>query len=143
MNELYYRNGRVETLKQRARRCCCKYCGGELWLKRITFSEYEDARVELYCEQCERIEYGTEPEIYQSAKRLVEQLDFQYYADLDDNEKTRRMNVAKVCELLAWSYQDLGLTNQDGFTVSLPKQEHNWDETIVLCDDGVPEEVVL
>lgn len=47
MHELYFGNSRVEILKKRAERCRCKYCGRELRLKRITFSDYEDARKSL------------------------------------------------------------------------------------------------
>lgn len=63
---------RLDVLKKRAKRCVCKYCGGELKLRRIIFSSFEDARVEIFCKDCERIEYGVEPQIYQSAKFFVE-----------------------------------------------------------------------
>lgn len=59
-------------LKKRTKRCVCKYCGGKLKLRRIIFSEYEDARIEIFCSQCDRIEFGVEPEISRSAEYFVE-----------------------------------------------------------------------
>lgn len=49
MGEAHYQaSGRVDVLKQRAGRCCCKFCGGKLVVRRIIFSEDEDARIELF-----------------------------------------------------------------------------------------------
>ena len=47
MDVSYYAQGRVEMLKRRAQRCVCKHCGGKLSLKRIIFSEQDDARIEI------------------------------------------------------------------------------------------------
>ena len=96
------KKSRLEIMKARAKRCVCKYCGGKLELRRIAFSDYGEARSELYCPVCQRIEFGTEPEIYQGATYFVDNLEFNHYPGLDDNEKTRRMNIAKVCEIMAW-----------------------------------------
>lgn len=108
MNQLYCSENRVETLKQRAKRCRCKFCGGKLSVKRISLSEFEDARIELYCDTCQQIEYGVEPEIYQSAENFVDNLEFNHYPDLDQNPRTRRMNIAKVCEVMAWGFKNTG-----------------------------------
>lgn len=120
MMHTYQATGRIEVLKRRVKRCVCKYCGGNLKLKRIIFSEHEDARVEIFCRNCDRIEYGVEPELYQSAKYFVEELAFNCFPNLDDNEQTRRMNVAKVCEIMAWSHKDLGIITEEGFQIPLP-----------------------
>lgn len=131
--ELYYDSeGRMGMLKQRARRCVCKYCGGRLGLKRISFSEIEDARVEIFCKSCDRIEYGVEPEIYQSALYFVEEMGFNYYPDLNQSEKTKRMNVAKVCEIMAWENKNLGILNRDGFTVPLAANKNMIGECVIL-----------
>ena len=58
MSNRYQREGRVEELRERAKRCCCKYCGGSLELRRIVFNDDEDARIELFCSHCDRIEYS-------------------------------------------------------------------------------------
>ena len=54
---------RLDMLKERTKRCVCKFCGNKLRLKRIIFSSYEEVRVEIFCEKCNRIEFGVEPEI--------------------------------------------------------------------------------
>lgn len=135
MEDLYASIDRVDTLKQRAGRCCCKYCGGTLSLKRLIFSDFTDARVEIYCEHCERIEYGVEPEIYKSARNFVDNLGFNYYTDMDQNAQTRRMNIAKVAEIMAWGYRNTGLLNDDGFTVPLSYKDTMMEQCLVITDD--------
>lgn len=128
---------RVEVLRKRKKRCCCKFCGGELSLKRIVFSNFEDAKVELYCGHCDRVEFGIEPEIYRSAESFVDQLQYNCYPDMDDNAVRRQMNVAKVCEIMAWGYKHLGIIDQHGFTIPLDLNLHHWDECLVLRDSDL------
>ena len=132
MANRYQAAGRVEELRGRAKRCCCKYCGGKLELRRIIFSDDEDARIELFCSQCDRIEYGIEPEIYNNAIQFVDRLKFNIYADLDDNEKTRRMNIAKVCEIMAWGDKNLGILDGNGFNVPVKNCTEVSDKSMVL-----------
>lgn len=139
MEDLYQSESRMENLKQRARRCVCKYCGQPLSLKRIMFSDHTDARVEIYCDVCGRIEYGVEPELYQSARNFVDDLEFNYYNDLAQNEETHRMNVAKVAEIIAWGYQSGGLLDEKGFTVPLKKQDHLQDQCLVITEQELQE----
>ena len=68
MDISYQSVSRLEMLRQRVQRCVCKFCGQRLYLRRILFSDYEDARVEIFCEHCGRIEFGVEREIYASAR---------------------------------------------------------------------------
>ena len=135
MDDLYAAATRLETLKVRSKRCCCKYCGQPLTLKRLIFNDYMDARVEIYCEHCDRIEYGVEPEIYKSAKNFVDNLEFNYYMDMDQNEKTRRMNIAKVAEIMSWGYINNGLLNDEGFTIPVAYQEHLLDHCLVITEN--------
>ena len=130
---------RIDTLKRRARRCRCRYCGGRLRLRRIIFSDFEDARIEIFCSQCDRIEYGVEPEIYQSAKYFVENAGFNCYPDLDDNAKTREMTIAKVCEIMAWQDQNLGFLNENGFCVPVSGSESFWGECITISEAALAE----
>lgn len=123
---------RLELLKARAKRCVCKYCGGSLELRRITFSDYGEARSELYCSHCGRIEFGTEPEIYASATYFVDHFDFNHYPGLDDNEKTRRMNIAKVCDIMAWNDRNLGLLSEDGYQVPVHLNIEQIGQTVVF-----------
>ena len=60
----------------RSQRCVCKYCGGQLEVRTIVFNEILDARTELFCTHCDRIEYGVEKELYQSACYFVETFDY-------------------------------------------------------------------
>ncbi len=140
MDFSFQAQGRVEMLKGRAKRCVCKYCGGRLRLKRIIFSDHEDARVEIYCDNCERIEYGVEQEIYQSARYFVDELKFNCYPNQDANESTRRMTIAKVCEIMAWENKNLGLLDRDGFRVPLEVNGNILGECIILTDEDLLED---
>ena len=71
MSIMNQQESRNERLRGRSKRCVCKYCGGELKIKSIIFNEFIEARSELYCPECDRIEFGVEPEIYQCAKYYV------------------------------------------------------------------------
>lgn len=128
---------RLSMLKKRTKRCCCKYCGGRLKLRRIIFSDYEEARVEIFCNECDRIEFGVEPEVYASAKFFVENSKFNCFPDLDDNESTKQMTIAKVCEIMAWHDQNLGFANEDGYVVPLNLNENFIGECITLCDEDL------
>ncbi len=134
MDFSYQASGRIESLKGRTERCVCKYCGSLLRLQKISFSDFEDARVEIFCSKCKRIEFGVEPEIYRSAKFFVEELNFNCFPNLDDNENTKQMTIAKVCEIMAWENKNLGFLNQDGFQVPLNMNENMLGECIVLTD---------
>ncbi len=137
MEELYTSQNRLELLKERCQRCVCKYCGKSLSLKRLIFSDFPDARIEIYCDHCERIEYGVEPEIYESAKNFVDNLEFNYYIDMDKNEKTHQMNIAKVAEILAWGCRNMGMLNVDGFSVPVNFKEHLMDQCLVISDEAL------
>ena len=138
MNEA--QTSRMEDLKGRAKRCYCKYCGDELTLRRIVYGDVEDARVELFCKHCNRIEYGVEREIYLAAKYFVDEIGFNAFSDLDDNEKTRSMKVAKVCEIIAWGYKNLGHMDRNGFTVPVNVDKTLIGERLILDEADLPEE---
>lgn len=127
-------NGRAAQLKERTKRCVCKYCGSQLELRRIVFSDYEDARIEIFCSGCDRIEYGVEAEVYQCARYFVEELDFNCYSELDDNDYTRRMTIAKVGEILTWGVKQMGYLTDDGFAVK-PVIDHSVVGESLLIDD--------
>ena len=127
-------------LKKRVRRCVCKYCGRPLSLRRIIFSDWEDARVEIFCEQCSRIEFGVEPEIYHSARYFVDELAFNCYPDLDDNAQRRQMNIARVCDIMAWENKNLGMLDSEGFRVPLHVNTQTLGECLLLNDADLAEE---
>ena len=114
-NYEYHSGERLEMIAMRANRCVCKYCGKKLHLQRIMFQDIKEARSEIYCKNCEKIEFGVEPEIYQCAVSFVDQCGYDHFPDLDDNERKRQMNIAKTCEIMDWCCKELGILTQDGF----------------------------
>lgn len=130
---------RTNMLKERARRCVCKYCGSLLKLHRIIFSEHEEARIEIFCSHCERIEYGVEPEVYASAKYFVDELKFNHYPDLDESETTRQMNIAKICEISNWVLKNMGLLTEDGFTTDIKMKDALIAECVLLSNQELDE----
>ena len=105
----------INFLQQRANRCCCRYCAGQLEIRKLIYSNCTMARLELYCSNCGRIEFGTEKEIFERAKILIQEAMFDYYPDLNDCVQKQQMNTAKVCELADWLLKDMGLLTEEGF----------------------------
>ena len=122
---------RLEEIKNRSKRCVCKYCGGRLRVRMLDFGQIETANLEIFCENCDKIEYGVEPEIYHSAQYAVDILGFTAYQDRADNEQRRRLNIAKVCELLFWHDRELGILDQYGYKVPVADPGEN-----MLDNDG-------
>ena len=145
MDLSYQQEGRTAMLKERVKRCVCKYCGRHLSLRRITFSDLDDARIEIFCRHCERIEFGVEPEIYQSACYYAAEMGFDYYPDLDDNEATKRMNIAKLCDIISWAGKNFGFLDKAGFTEPPRINPHILGQCVILDDDDLQdmEELVL
>ena len=133
---------RIDMLKKRTKRCVCKYCGGKLKLRRIIFSDFEDSRIEIFCKDCDRIEFGVEPEIYASAKFFVENSKFNCYPDLDDNEKTKQMTIAKVCEIMAWENQNIGSLDGSGFNIPLKLNAGFVGECVTLTEEDLEDEEI-
>lgn len=104
----------TQEMKMRSQRCCCRYCGNELAIHVVIFNQYGGAGAELYCPYCQKIESGTEPAIYAAAKEFVDEIDFSYYLNLEDNQRTYEMNIAKVCDILSWGCKKLGWLDQYG-----------------------------
>ena len=140
MEDIYSQENRIENLKRRAKRCVCNTCGGQLELKRIVFNDIDLARVEIYCNNCQRIEFGVEPEIYACASGFVDSFDFNYYEDLDRNEQARRMNIAKVSEILSWSLKNMGLLTNEGFSVDLGSMDNLWSDILSVQQENVAAE---
>ena len=131
------KESRIELLKDRTKHCVCKYCGGELEVKQIIFYEQREARVELFCTDCDRIEYGVEREIYDSAKYFVNEMEFNHYPDLDENEKTKQMNIAKVCDIISWGSKSMGFLEDDGFVVPVKMNKDLLGKSIVLDEESL------
>lgn len=106
---------RLEILKRRQKRCVCKFCGEQLDIKRMVFNEFDDARVELYCPHCDRLDYGVEEIIYRNAQLYVTEYQFDAYPDMDSNIAHEEMTIAKVADIMTWVLQGLGFLKDDGF----------------------------
>lgn len=137
MSLAYGAENRIEHLKKRAERCVCKFCGEKLRVKNIIFNDIDEVRVEIFCNNCDSIEFGVEPEIYRSARDFVDNYEFNYFPELDMNEKTRKMNIAKVCEILSWGCKNLGVLNQEGFTIPVKPDDGIWAECLVTKSEEI------
>ena len=133
-SSLFQSESRLDMLKGRTKRCVCKYCGGELKLRQIIFSELDDARIEIFCNNCNRIEFGVEPEIFRSASFFIEQTSYNYFQNMDNTDAVLQMNTAKVCELMSWVCQNIGVLSDTGFNIALDINENFIGECIVLKD---------
>lgn len=63
--------------------------------------------------------------------------------DLDDSEKTKQMTIAKVCEIMAWQDQNLGILNENGFSVPLKLNENFVGECITLTEANLVDDDVI
>lgn len=119
---------RSDDMKVREKRCCCKHCGGPLEIRVIIFNKYGGAGAELFCPSCEKIEFGTEPEIYQAAKTFVDELGFNHFNDLEENDRTYKLNIAKVCDILSWGCKNWGILGKKG--MKIPLAPHTTENTL-------------
>ncbi len=103
------------------------------------FSEYEDARVEIFCSHCDRIEYGVEPEIYTCSRYFVDELGYNAYPDLDESETTRQLNIAKVSEITAWALKNMGFLSEEGFTQAVQMKTTLMAECMLLTNRDLEE----
>ena len=62
---------------------------------------------------------------------MVDNLGFDAYPDRTPNAATRKLNIGKVCELIAWHEQQMGLLDSSGYTVPL-----SLDPTLLDTADG-------
>lgn len=134
---------RLQELKVRTKNCCCRYCGGALKLRRILYGNIEKGRIEIFCHDCDRIEYGVNREIYLIAKYFVDEFDFNHFPENDDSLKTYQMNVAKVCDIMAWGCKNLAILDATGFKVPINITDTILGEDVVLYDADLDEDVLI
>ena len=125
----------INRLHKRIQRCKCKYCGSQLELRKLTYSSFALSKLEVFCKHCNRIEYGTESEIFEIAEYYVDELGFDYFKDLEGDIRKREMNVAKVSEIIEWGCKNLGLINEDGFLVALNLEKEKIGEAMLFTDE--------
>lgn len=124
---------RLQMLGRRAARCVCKACGNALEVRIISFGRISEANAELFCPVCNRLEFGTEPEIYHNAVSYVDVIGFDYFDSIEDPQEKRRRTIGKVCELMEWNNKKLGILDNDGFTVDLP----NYNAALISNDGSI------
>lgn len=122
---------RLQELIGRSKRCVCKHCGGKLGVRLLDFGQAETANMEIFCENCNMIEYGTEPEIYNNAVFLVDNMGFNAYPDREQDKATRKLNINKVCEIITWHERQIGILDENGYKVTITK-----DQNLLDCSDG-------
>ena len=130
---------RLEQLNNRKKHCCCKYCGSNLEIHRMTFGKNDDVRVELYCPVCEKIEFGVEKEIYAVAEYFVEEMEFQCYFDIEDPILQKQMNIAKVAEIISWGFVNLGYVKDTGFAYPITVQDNTLHEYLDIVLHDLPD----
>lgn len=140
-NSLFQSESRLNMLKGRTKRCVCKYCGGGLKIRQIFFSDLDDARLEIFCKRCNRIEFGVEPEIYQSAKFFIEETGFNYFQNMDNTDSILQMDTAKVCELMSWICQNIGILTNEGFNIPLDINKNFIGECLTIKDADLSDPV--
>ena len=128
---------RLQMLRQRAARCVCRYCGNPLSLRKITYAAYDEAKIEIFCERCGRIEFGTEPEIYQVAQYFIDEIQYDHYPNLDESVRKRRMNIAMICDILNWGFKNTGLLQAEGFTCSIALDEDTLTEAFAISESDL------
>ena len=136
----YHNEKRVEMLKKRVKRCVCKSCGGPLSLRQLDYNDFEDARIEIFCNQCDRLEFGIEPEIYTSAQYYVDEFRINMYPDMGSNQLARRMNIASIADIMSWALQNMGYLTKDGFT-TVPNLDKKILRECLILDDTMIEEL--
>ena len=115
----------LDALKERAKRCVCKKCGGPLQTSLVIYDIYGGVGTELYCPNCQHNEFGTEPEIYKLAEYYVENFQFNYFYDMEENDLNEQLNVSKVADMISWLLKNIGLLDDDGLKTCSPDYHHN------------------
>ena len=125
----------LRMLRGRIQHCCCKYCGGALEVKQITYSNCQIARFELVCCECRRLGFGVEKEIYDLANVFVNEYEFDHFPQMEETHQKNEMNVAKICDIINWSMTRLGLLSENGFETALYINQIKSGESVIFTDD--------
>jgi len=93
----------TKLLFERQENCVCKRCGGSLEVRTVTQNIYGGQSLDLYCPNCHCVEYGTEKVVFQMAQSFMEKFEFNYFLDLEEDEKSRQLNISLLCDIMAWA----------------------------------------
>ena len=113
-----------DTLVKRSKHVVCKQCGGPLTTALIVYDIYGGAGEELYCPNCQKQEFGVEKEVYDLAEFYVENFQFNYFYDMEENDVNFQLNVAKVCDMISWVLKNINLLDENGLKNNLPNYEY-------------------
>lgn len=113
-----------EELRSRATHCVCKQCGGKLTNTLVIYDIYGGVGEELYCPHCEKKEFGVEKAIYDLAEYYVENFQFNYFYDMEENDVNFQLNVAKVADMMSWLLKNIALLDSDGLKDIAPDYEY-------------------
>lgn len=96
-----------KNLQKRKEKCICKSCGSKLEIRLIIYNQYGGQGLDLYCPNCGRVEYGVEEEVYRLAKSFVDTFEFNYYTEMEENERNYQLNIGKVSEIVSWLFKNI------------------------------------
>ena len=113
-----------DELMERAKHVVCKQCGGPLTTALIVYDIYGGAGEELYCPHCNRQEFGVEKEIYDLAEYYVENFQFNYFYDMEENDINQQLNIGKVADMLSWIFKNVGLLDKNGLKEVAPDYKY-------------------
>ncbi len=113
-----------DELMERAKHVVCKQCGGPLTTALIVYDIYGGAGEELYCPHCNRQEFGVEKEIYDLAEYYVENFQFNYFYDMEENDINQQLNIGKVADMLSWIFKNVGLLDKNGLKEAAPDYKY-------------------
>lgn len=93
--------------------------------------------MELFCNQCDRMEFGIEPEIYQSAVYFVDEFRVNYFPDFSDVSMVKKLNVSAISNIISWAMLNLGYLEKDGFIAPPQMNQQMFKRCLVLDDDSM------
>ena len=102
----------------------CKHCGGKLSTSLVIYDIYGGVGVELYCPRCEKNDFGVEPEVYALAEYFVQNFQFNYFLDMEENDLNEQLNIAKIADILSWLLKSLDLLDSCGLKQQPPDYRH-------------------
>jgi len=103
-----------ERMVERREKCVCKMCGGPLEIRLIIHNQYGGQGLDLFCPKCDKVEYGVLPEVYDAAKLFVDTFEFNYYVEMEENQRNYQLNISKICEIYSWLLKYRGELDENG-----------------------------
>lgn len=109
-----------DELLKRIEHCVCRQCGGKLTTSLVIYDIYGGAGEDLYCPHCQKTEFGVEKTVYELAEYFVENFQFNYFYDMEENNTNFQLNIAKVADMMSWFLKNIDLLDENGLKNNLP-----------------------